>query len=209
MPSQSALGRGLVLEMRPALSMSRSHLALKALEVVADSHGKGQQFFERLLWLVKGDGDTAGLQVDTRRQVHELLRQDLKRGLDEKLGPFEAILFELRQNLADVPAAAPFIVAVVAFGEASQMGDEGIAIGQTVGADTLGNAGSEDLLGSAAADAQEELYRRAIDEGARTGFDLAEYVVDFAIPEGFCRHGVTQVLNRGRPLVGLDRIREL
>jgi hypothetical protein len=79
----------------------------------------------------------------------------------------EAILFELRQNLGDVTAAAAFIVAVVALGEAAQMGDEGIAICQAVGTDTLGNAGSEDLLGAAAADAEEELYGGAIDERTR------------------------------------------
>ena len=62
------------------------------------------------------------------------MRHNLNRGLDQKLGPCEAIFFELRQNLADVMAA--------------QMGDEGIPIGQTVGSDTLGNAGSEDLLGA-------------------------------------------------------------
>ena len=110
----------------------------------------------------------------------ELLGHNLNRGLDQKLGPCEAILFELRQNLADVPAAAPFIVAVVALGEA-------------VGTDTLGNAGSEDLLGAAAADAEEELYGGAVDERARQGLQLAEYVVDFAIPEGLCGHGGTSL----------------
>jgi hypothetical protein len=45
------------------------HLALKALEVVADGHSQGQQFLERLLRLVEGQADPAGLQVDTRRKV--------------------------------------------------------------------------------------------------------------------------------------------
>jgi len=169
--------------------MSRSYLTLKALEIVADGHGKSQQFLERFLGLVKGDGDAAGLQVDTRRKVHELLRHNLKRGFDEKLGPREAILLELRQNLGDVTAATPFIVAVVALGEAAQMGDEGIPIGQAVGSHPLGDAGSEDLLGAAAADAEEELYRRAIDERPGQALEFAEYVIDFAIPEGFCGHG--------------------
>jgi hypothetical protein len=145
-------------------SMGRPHLALKALEVVADSHGKGQQFFERLLRLVEGQADPAGLQVDTRRKVDELLGQDLKRGLDEKLGAFESVLLQLRQDFGNVSPSPPLVVAVVALGDAAQTGDESIPIGQTVGADTLGNAGSEDLLGAAAADAEEEFEGRAVNE---------------------------------------------
>ena len=167
--------------------MRGSHLALKALEVVADSHGQGQQLFERLLWLVKGDGDTARLETHPRGEAIELLGHNLNRGLDQKLGPCEAILFELRQNLADVPAAAPFIVAVVALGEAAQMGDEGIAIGEAVGTDTLGNAGSEDLLGAAAADAEQKFEGGTVDE--RAGRDCARAVVwlDSAISRGVLR----------------------
>jgi hypothetical protein len=141
------------------------------------------------LWLVKGDGDAARLKAHPRGEVLELLRHNLNRGLDQKLGAFEAILFELRQNLGDVAAATPFIVAVVALGKAAKMGDEGIPIGQAVGTDAVGDAGSEDLLSAAAADAEEELYGRAIDERARQGFELAQYVVDFAVPEWFCGHG--------------------
>ena len=58
--------------------------------------------------------------------------------------------------------------------------------GQAARADALGNAGSEDLLGAAAADAEEEFKGGAVGERARQGLQLAEYVVDFAIPEGFC-----------------------
>ena len=56
-------------------------------------------------------------------------------------------------------------VAVIALGNAAQMGDEGIPIRKSVGADTLGNTGREDLLGSAAADPKEELEGRPVDEG--------------------------------------------
>jgi hypothetical protein len=69
------------------------------------------------------------------------------------------------------------------------MSDEGIPIGQAVGSYPLGDTGSEDLLGPAAADAEEELYGRAIDERAGQELEFAEYVVDFAIPKRFCGHG--------------------
>jgi len=178
------------------LAMDGPHLPLKPIKVVADGHGECEQLFERLLWLLKSDGDAAWLKGHTRGEILELLRQDLNRGLDQELGPCEAILLQLRQNFGDVTTAAPFIVAVVALGEAAQMGDEGIPVGQAVGADTLGDAGSEDLLGAAAADAEEEFYRRAIDERARKGFELAEDVIYFAIPEGFCGHGYFTMLVR-------------
>jgi hypothetical protein len=144
------------------------HLALEALEVVADGHGESQQFFERLLWLVKGYGDAARLKAHPRGEARELLRQDLKRGLDEKLGPFEAVLLQPGQDFSDVAPAPPFIVAVVALGEAAQTGDEGIPIGQAIGSHPLGNAGSEDLLGAAAADAEEELYGRPVDKSVNS-----------------------------------------
>ena len=63
------------------LTMGRPHLALETLEVVADGHGKGQQFFERFLGLVKGDGDAARLEAHPRGEVLELLCHNLNRGL--------------------------------------------------------------------------------------------------------------------------------
>ena len=175
------IGPGSRRGMRPGCSarsgVSGSHLALEALEVVANGHGQGQQFLECLLRLVEGQADPAGLQVDTRRKVHELLRQDLKRGLDEKLRPFEAILLQLRQDFGDVAPALPFVVAVVALGDAAQMGDEGIPVGQAVGADTLGDAGSEDLLGAAAADAEQKFEGGAVDERPGQALEFADDVV--------------------------------
>lgn len=161
---------------------------LKALEIVAYSHGERQEFLKCLLRLVEGQTDPAWLEVDTRGKVYELLRQDLHRSLHQELGPFDAILFELRQNFSDFAAAPSFIITFVALGKPSQVGDEGIPIGQAVRADIVGDAGSEDLLGAAAPDAEEELYGGAIDEWARERFDLAEDVVDSAIPKGFCGH---------------------
>lgn len=63
---------------------------------------------------------------------------------------------QLSQDFGDVAPALPFIVAVVALGDAAQVDDECVAISQAVGSHPLGNAGSEDLLGAAAADAEEE-----------------------------------------------------
>jgi hypothetical protein len=99
--------------------MSRSHLALKALEVITDSHGKGQQFFERLLRLVEGYSDPAGLETDAGGKVLDLLIDHSTGRFDEKPGPLESILLQLRQDFGDVAAALPFIVAVIALGDAA------------------------------------------------------------------------------------------
>jgi hypothetical protein len=56
------------------------------------------------------------------------------------------------------------------------MGDEGIPIGQAVGADTLGDAGSEDLLGAAAADAQQEFEGGAVDKRPGQALEFADDV---------------------------------
>jgi hypothetical protein len=112
--------------------VSGSHLPLEPIEVVADGHSKGQQLFKRLLRLIEGYADPAGLQGDTRGEMLELLRHNLNRGLDEKLGPCEAIFLQLRQNFGDVTAAA---------------------------------------------DAEEELYRRAVDERPGQTLEFADDIV--------------------------------
>ena len=70
------------------------------------------------------------------------------------------------------------------------MGDESGPIRQAIGAHAVGDTGSQDLLGAAAADAQQEFDRGAVDEGAGKSFELPDHLVDFAVPAGFCRQGV-------------------
>ena len=168
--------------------MSRPYLALEVVEVVTDGQGESQQFFERLLWLLKGDGDAARLERDPCGEILEFLRQNLNRGFNQKLGPFQPFLLQLRQNHGHVMPALPFVVAIVALGEAAQVGDERITIGQAVGTDVLGDAGSHDLLGAAAADAEQKFDCGAI--GERVGEDLqfTDDFVDFAVPGWFCGH---------------------
>jgi hypothetical protein len=152
-------------------------VALEPVEVIANGHSERQQLLERLLWLVKGYGDLARLEPDTRGEALELLRQDLNWRFHQKLRPFPPVLLQLRQDFGNVAPAPPLIVAVVAPGDAAQMGDEGIPIGQAVGADTLGDAGSEDLLGSAAADAEQEFEGGAVDERPGQALEFADDVV--------------------------------
>jgi hypothetical protein len=62
----AGIGKGLSHRSDLYCSWAGHNLALKAVGVVADGHGEGQQLFERLLWIVKLDGDPAGLQAEAR-----------------------------------------------------------------------------------------------------------------------------------------------
>jgi len=61
-------------------------LPLEPIKVVADGHGESEQLFERLLWLLKSDGAEAWLKGNTRGEILELLRQDLKRASTRSWG---------------------------------------------------------------------------------------------------------------------------
>ena len=50
-------------------------------------------------------------------------------------------------------------------GEALQAGDQSVAVGEAIGADAIADAGRHDLLGAAAADAEEGLDGGAVDVG--------------------------------------------
>jgi hypothetical protein len=143
--------------------------------------------------VVEGDGDAAGLQMDAFGEALKFLRHDLGRGFDEELGPFEAFLPQLAQSFGDFPTAPAFIIAVVALGEAREAGDQDLAVHQAVGADVVGDARGQDLLGAAAADAEEKLNGSAIDERARGGPQLFQNVVEFREPRWFGRHLIDYV----------------
>ena len=83
-------------------SWADRNLALKAVGVVADGHGEGQQLLQRLLRIVKLDSDPAGFQPKPRGQVLELLVDDARRSRDQKLRPFQPVLLQLRQDFSDL-----------------------------------------------------------------------------------------------------------
>ena len=145
------------------LATDGSHLPLEPVQIVADGHGEGEQFFERVLWLLKGDGDATWLDSHPCREILELLGQDLKRSLDEEAGPFPTILLPLGQNIRKAATATVLIVSFIAFRQALQVGDEGIAIGEAARADPFGNTGSQDLLRAPSAHAKQKFEGGAID----------------------------------------------
>jgi hypothetical protein len=87
---------------------------------------------------------------------------------------------QLRQDFSDLAPALPLVVAIITVGQAAQMGYEGIPIGQTVGADAVGNAGGHDLLGSAPTDAKQKFQGRPVDERTGEGLKLPNDIVDLA-----------------------------
>jgi hypothetical protein len=99
-------------------------------------------------------------------EVFKGLREDLQRCLDQQVRPLQAVFLELSEDLSDFAPALPFVIAVVAFGQAAQAGDEGGSVRQAIGADALRDTGSQNLLRAAAADAEHKFHRRPVDEGA-------------------------------------------
>ena len=162
--------------------------ALKPFKIIPDSHGEGEQFFECLVRLVERDGDAAWLEPDPGGEGVELLREDLKRRLDQKLRHFLAVPLPLGQDFGELAPALALVMASVTIGQVAQVGDEDLPIGEPVGADAISNARSEDLLSAAAADAEQEFEGGAIDEGAGKSLELLNDVIDFAVPEGFGGH---------------------
>jgi hypothetical protein len=114
-----------------------SHRLLETFKIIPDGHGEGEQFFQRLVGIVEGDGDAAGLESDADGKIRKFLRQDLEGSLDEKLRLLETVLFQLRQNLGKLAAALALIKTVVALGQAAQVVNENLPIGQAVGADAV------------------------------------------------------------------------
>ncbi len=139
--------------------------------------------------LVKGHSDPAGLQPDAFRQISQVLPKDLEGRLDQQLRPLQALPSQLRQGSGDLTAALALVVAVTVLGEPAEMGDKSIAIGESVGANAVHNAGEQDLLGAAAADAEEEFDGGAIDERAGKNLQFPDHVIDFAVPGRLCGHG--------------------
>ena len=71
------------------------NLAFKTLEVVADGHGQGEEFFEGVLGRGELNDDPAGFEANAGRQVGELLIEHLGGGFYQKAGALAALLFEL------------------------------------------------------------------------------------------------------------------
>jgi hypothetical protein len=139
----------------------------ETIEIVADCHGQGEELFEGFLWVLKIDGQAAGLEADAGREILELLIDDADGGFDEKLRLLDTLFPELLNYRCDPAAAAHLVFAVFALGDLAEAGDQGVAIGESVGSDMISDTGRHDLLGPAAADAEKEFDRGAINERTR------------------------------------------
>jgi hypothetical protein len=168
-----------------------SHRAFEPVEIVADGHGQGEQFFEPLPWLVKLDRNTAGFEVDPRRQVLKLLIDDRRWGLDDQLRAFDAFPAQFADDARHLAAAADFIEGLFAGGDLLEVGDEGLAISESIGADAVHYAGSHDLLSASPADAEQELDSSPVDVRAGKTAEPLEDVWQVPIPGWFCRHGAS------------------
>ena len=172
--------------------------SFETVEVVADGHGEGEEPFKCLPRVLELYCDPAGLQTYARGQGFKLLVDDGDRSLDDELGAFEAVAAQLPDQAGDFASPLDFVEGVLAGGDLLEAADKGIPVGQAAGSDTAGDAGGHDLLGAAAADAEQELESRAIDVGvgmvAQTLYDGWQLTV----PDRFLGHGFFSMLVRDR-----------
>ena len=110
--------------------------------------------------MTRGDGHAF-------RQVLELLVDDGGGGGHQDTRSPLAI--ERVHPFGEAAAALLLVTGGFAGGETFEMGDQGLPVGYAVGADLTGDAGSQDLLGPAAADAQQTLERGAVDPAVGQG----------------------------------------
>ena len=85
--------------------------------------------------LFEGDGDAAGLQQDAFRQAVQFLRHDLDWCFHQQLGSLQPLVPPFGHCLGHPAPAQAFVIAFVAIGQAPQMRDEHIPVGQPVGPD--------------------------------------------------------------------------
>jgi hypothetical protein len=170
--------------------------ALETIEVIANGHCQSKKFFKGLLRMGELDDDPARFEADAGRQILKLLAENLGRCFDQQARPLAALLFQLDQFVGDLLSAALFVVVAIALSQTAEVGDEGVPVGETVGADPLSDTGSQNLLGAAATNAQERFYSGAVDERAGKGFENLDYRWDSAVPEGFGGHGCLHMLVR-------------
>jgi len=163
--------------------------AFEPVEVVADGHGEGEQCVESLLRWGKLDGDAAGFESHPGGQVLKVLIDDGGSRFDQQLGLSEPLLPEGADQAGHLPPPLDLVRGVLAGGDALEMCDQGVAIGEPAGPDAIDDAASEDLLSASAADAEQKLELSAGDTGAGIGSKFLQNMGQITIPAGFSGHG--------------------
>jgi hypothetical protein len=172
------------------LAMARD-AAFEEVEVVADGHGEGEQFFEPLLGLIEFHDDAARFQLHAGRKGFKLLIHNGGGCFDEQLRLRNTFLPQRSDQRSHFPSALDLLEALVAFGDALEARNQSVAVGEAAGPDAVDYAGREDLLGAPTADAKEELDGRPT--YIRKGMlpQLLDYVWQVTIPGRFGGHGVS------------------
>lgn len=106
-----------------------------------------------------------------------------------QLGLSEPLLPEGADQAGHLPPPLDLVRGVLAGGDALEMCDQGVAIGEPAGPDAIDDAASEDLLSASAADAEQKLELSAGDTGAGIGSKFLQNMGQITIPAGFSGHG--------------------
>ena len=147
------------------------HPGIEGLAVLADGHGERHKFLEGLVGLAEANRNGAGSQLHAFRESLEIVPFELAkldRGyLDQHGRLARPLLAELRQVFPELFAAALFVIGFLAGGDALEMSDDLGAAGDQAGAHAPLGERSQELLGAAAAHAEQGLDGRAVHPGIR------------------------------------------
>jgi hypothetical protein len=167
-------------------SLIPTHRLFKSSPLIADGHGECEQLLESLLRRRETDGDLAGGQRDVGRKVGQRLVHDGGRRLDGKAGLPGRV--QVREGASQTSSPLPFVVGSFAGGEALQVGEELVAMGEAARTGLERDAGGEELLGAAAADLEDTFDGGAIDPGLGQGIQVGRNLVQVAEPHRFVWH---------------------
>jgi hypothetical protein len=154
--------------------MGQGGQTIETVPVVADCHRECQQFPQCLLRVIKPDDNLAGIQLNAGWQIRKLLIHHGNRGFHEHRRPVEPGSAHAIDDGAHSLSPAPLILGLVPGRQLTQSGDDPVPIRQSVDADSIRDAGSNDLLRPPLADAEQEFDGRPIHEGARLALQFGD-----------------------------------
>jgi hypothetical protein len=124
--------------------------------------------------LVEADADFTCPEGDALRKPFQRDVHPFRGSFHQQARAFYSPFMKRGERLGELLATALFVDGRFAGGELLEVLDEALAVGDAVAADLVGDAGLEDLLGAAAADAEELLQGGAVDPRVGKAFELVE-----------------------------------
>ena len=157
-----------------------------------------KSFSSACLGLVELHDDPAGFDLNAGGKLVHFLAHYLDRRFHQNLRPLQPVFPQSFEQFGNFAAPGVLIRNIVTSRQAAKMGDEHLAVHQTVGADMVGNTGSHDLLGAPSPDPEENFNGGAVHE--RAGKSLEPRYCEFHQIVQFysgCCNGLHRIVQLG------------